>query len=127
MITTTPPAGDHVLRLQADGDVIVARIECHEPIGASCRIGCARPDCERESPLPHVDEEGSEFAGHGEADYGRCLITTEWLVPDIDEFHDMSVAETIADGMPVVLNWDSDSYIWRGAESVVTASTGGRR
>jgi len=118
------PRGGHVLRLQADGDVIVARIECHEVEGAACRMGCARPDCDRESPLPHADDEGGGV--HGETDCGCCVITADWLNGCVAEFHDGSVIETISDGMPVILVWDAEVYVWRGAEPAATASSDGR-
>lgn len=112
----------HILRVTADQDVVRLSVECHEPVGASCRRTCARPGCDWEIPYPHRDLDGTE---HGLADQGECnavLWMTEGDVPVI-EYHDAPREEPLYDGMPIVVDWQGGDLVWR-AVPVSTVDTG---
>lgn len=108
------PASGHVLRVHVDRDTAVLDVECHQPAGAYCRVGCVRPNCDAEFHPADTDHPMGTVP---------CLAA-EWFAGDGMSgcHHPDAGREPVSDGMPVDVEWSSyvESWVWRGVTPAPT-------
>lgn len=103
LTTRTPksaaPSG-HTIEIRLEDDNYICAVTCNEPEGAMCRVTCTH-GCEfwnknHEHPLTPVEP---------------CNVV-EWFeaTGPRDLHHGTTV---LAKDLPIIVEWDNDSYIWR--------------
>jgi hypothetical protein len=117
---TEQPGGGHILRVKAGRYSVELDIECHEPVGAPCRLECAEPGCTSDEGLPHYDAE-TDREHELTRDMGECNDVL-WLTADrsmLAETHASDADdEPLFDGMAVDITWyASDHVAWRAAKT----------
>jgi hypothetical protein len=96
----------HRLRVMFKENHVHLSLECLEPEGAVCRLACSE-GCEEWQTYNHE---------HELTDMGECNAVL-WITDDtIEEYCEWPPGGSgfpLFDKMPVIIEWDSDTYIWR--------------
>lgn len=109
------PLTGHLIRWVFDRDAVYASVECHEPVGANCRLMGAG-DCQCEEWTIERDPDGTPFHLCGDERHefilsGLCNVK-EWL--EADELVELNgpQEEFLIGRTPIAPQWDGDGYVW---------------